>query len=67
MAGRRTASRMGMVLEVVVAGGTWGLWGLGALGPGNWQLAIGEQNGGFRWTGIPGEAAQNAIIPTGKG
>lgn len=47
MAGRRTASRMGMVLEVVVAGGTWGLWGLGALGPGNWQLAIGDQKGGF--------------------
>lgn len=47
MAGRRTASRMGMVLEVVVAGGTWGRWGLGALGPGNWQLAIGDQKGGF--------------------
>lgn len=56
-------SGMGMDLEVVVTGGIGG-----ALGPGAWELAIGNRgrNGG-RWTGIPGEAAQNAIIPTGKG
>lgn len=56
-------SGMGIVLEVVVTGGIGGSWKpWGGLGIGNW-----ERNGGFRWTGIPGEAAQNAIIPTGKG
>lgn len=43
----------------------------GSLEPGNWQLGgpggFGEGGMGVRWTGIPGEAAQNAIIPTGKG
>lgn len=56
-------SGMGMVLEVV-AGGIWGVLGPGALGIGNWQSGA---EWGSRWTGIPGEAAQNAIIPTGKG
>lgn len=39
--------------------GSLGSWGLGT---GSW-----EAEWGFRWTGIPGEAAQNAIIPSRQG
>lgn len=64
MAGRRTASRMGMVLEVVVAGGTWGLWGLGA-----WELAIGNrgsEGGVFVGLEFPGKQPKTRSSRQGK-
>lgn len=68
MAWARTAVEWGWTLKwwSLVGGGIGG--GAAFWGPGAWELAIGnrERNGGC-WTGIPGEAAQNAIIPTGKG
>lgn len=67
MAWARTAVEWGWTLKwwSLVGGG---IGGTAFWGPGAWELAIGnrERNGGC-WTGIPGEAAQNAIIPTGKG